>query len=555
MGAAVVAAGGDRRPARVRREAAAAGALALLLYLLTLAANHGEAEDGVTYAAGVREGTAAELSIAPHLAYSWVSWALYNAVRGLGYDGGPLLVMQVMNACLGALGLALLWHLMRAAVPGRTAAFVACGVLGTSFGYWFYSAEAEVYVLSAVLLVACLWAAWRAALEPSLGRFALLGALNGLAVLGHDTNVLFALVVAAVLFLVRGEVARALLLRCGAVYAAAAVAVVVPPYAAAIVGLGFSPGEAYDWLTGYAQSGQWGKTDATNVPKAAVGAGRALVGGHSVFALIDKDTASGALQGKLLREELFMARDTSKAAGAAVLAPVLVVLGGLAMAARGWLRGRALDDRQRTLAWLCAAWLVAYVPFFVWWEPANVEFWIAPWIAAAVLVSLALEKGGGRLVGPVMVGALFLVNLLGSVLPLADESRDYWRERVAWYEANAGPRDLVVTDGYIWSAYVRYFGATRVLDLADLRDPALAREAIASRARALGAERVLLSEMVLDPGGDRYSSCEEVEEACAKAPALRAALLPGSRRLASAPLETVWELRLPDAEPRRPSGP
>src|SRR3954465_11098585 len=88
-------------PSRLRRETALVGAAALALYVLTLAGNHTDAEDGVRYALDVRSGNQAQLSVAPHLAYSWLDWAIYNGARGLGYAGGALGVMQAVNAIPG----------------------------------------------------------------------------------------------------------------------------------------------------------------------------------------------------------------------------------------------------------------------------------------------------------------------------------------------------------------------------------------------------------------------------------------------------------------------
>jgi hypothetical protein len=87
------------------------------IYLLTLAGNHTEAEDGLHYLVAIRDGDLADNSPAYHLIYHWLGWLIYHAALALGYDGGPLLPVQIFNTFTGALGIALLWVLLRMAVP------------------------------------------------------------------------------------------------------------------------------------------------------------------------------------------------------------------------------------------------------------------------------------------------------------------------------------------------------------------------------------------------------------------------------------------------------
>jgi hypothetical protein len=124
-----------------------------------------------------------------------------------------------------------------------------------------------------------------------------------------------------------------------------------------------------------------------------------------------------------------------------------------------------------------------------------------------------------RIAAVATLGAVFVVNLLGSVLPQHDASDDYWRHRADWYEREGRPGDLVIADGYIWISYLRYFAHEQVLDAAKLR--ALPRTAVhklyTTTASTAHVRRVLLSGSVTDPASDDFSSCSEVPEACAAA--------------------------------------
>ena len=543
----------------LRRRVVALEALAVWLavgvfYLLTLAGNHTEAEDALMYLHDIRSGDAAAISHPYHLAYSWCGWLAYRVALALGYGGGPLLPAQVLNALTGALGIATLWVLLRTAVPGRAAALTGCGLLAFSYGYWWYSVEVEVYILSAASLILCLLLAYRAAASPSWKSFGLLGIAHGLAVLAHNTNVLFVGVVAVALLVA----ARSLppgggVARCVLAYAGAGVAVVVPAYVLAMAASGLeTPEEAYGWLTHAAQSDKHGAWEASSLPKAAVGGGRALVGGHFAFSLDPvREVVVGGFSGKSLREELFLVRDYPEGLVFALLVLLAVLAAALLWSALGWLRRRALNRRARLLTALSIAWLAPYALFFTWWEPHNIEFWIAPWVPLAVLFAL-LSSGPGhgaprRLpTGLTVVAVLLAVNFFGSVWPQHSPEDDYWRARTVWYERHASAPDLVVAAGAQSGRYLGYFSSARVIDIDTVfpkhDDPAKGLLALRRRIDETDARRVFFSEEVFYPASDVFSRCTEAQLCDEWAPAMRREYMPRTSVVADGRLETVREL-------------
>src|SRR5215212_1795885 len=102
-------------------EAVAVWMVLSALYLLTLAGNHTESEDALMYLSRIRSGDVSGIFDPYHLIYGWYAWTAYHAALALGYSGGPLLPAQVLDAFTGALGIALLWHLLRTAIPNRVA--------------------------------------------------------------------------------------------------------------------------------------------------------------------------------------------------------------------------------------------------------------------------------------------------------------------------------------------------------------------------------------------------------------------------------------------------
>jgi hypothetical protein len=544
------------RPTRLRvtREVlVVAGAMALV-YLLTMTGNHREAEDSLAYAAGIRSGGAVDVLNQNHLAWGAIGWAFYNGARGLGIADSPLVPLQVLDALLGAAGLGLLWRFLRVGGWSLRETAGACGLLAFSYGYWFYSGEAEVYILSALSLIVCLLLAHRAALDSRPLTFGLLGAANGFAVLAHDTNVLFAFVAAAALVLAAQRDSVRAAVRGALAYAGGAVAVVVPAYAGAAAALGFgSFREFWDWLTAYTGRGRWGHIAAEAIPQGVVGAGRALVGSHFLFAL-DPGRTLEPIGGGDQGQQLYLMRDYPD-----VVAVILIPLGLAALAlvvaalvAR--LRDRPWRERDAatTLDLLCLAWLVPYTLFFLYWEPLNAEFWIAWWVPVAILAGrrLAAWDARRRHVLLAVLGTLAVVNLAGSILPQKGSGGDLWRARVTWYEHHARASDLVLANGYVFTNYVRYFTPATAIDAEEsiaphADDPGAGVFEIQSTMANSPATRFLTSTQALFPARGRYADCAGSEGICDAARVLRPHFLPGARAVAHTPLDTFWVLPRP----------
>ncbi len=143
------------------------------------------------------------------------------------------------------------------------------------------------------------------------------------------------------------------------------------------------------------------------------------------------------------------------------------------------------------------------------------------------------------------VAALFVVNLLGSVLPQRDERRDFWRAKASWYRAHARGDDLIVSNGYVWTAYLRYLLDAEIVDIEDLfREASSEREALDDLRRRLATapRRVLVSGEAFDAFADRPVACLDAPRTCEIAAATARDLRARCTVLAVArePLERVW---------------
>ena len=537
-----------------RGEALLVAVAVAVVYALTRSGNHSETEDSVAFAVRVRDDPARDLLEGTHLVYLAIGRAFARAVAALGLTADPLLALQALDMLLGAAAVGALWLLLRRVGLTRLSAAVACGMVAFSYAFWRNAVEPEVYALSALTLVASLAAAWTASRAPAARAFAVLGIANGAAVLAHVTNVLFAVVALAAVVLAMRE-ARASLAtaaRWGAAYVGAATAVVVPAYAvAAVLHRLDSPGEFSRWFTERSgQPGDFGTLALSNVPRAAFGSARGLVGGHFALSLDPvREFAAARFAGKTFGEERFFLEGFPVALAVALLVLALVAAALVVVLAGRWLRRPALDPRRRALAVLATAWLVPYALFFVWWDPLNIELWYAVWLPAAVLMALPVDTGArGRVGAAVAVGAvaaLFVVNLAGSMLPQRDEARDLWRAKASWYRAHARSDDLVVSNGYVWSAYLRYLLDSDVVDIEDLfRESRTDRDALAElrRRTAHARGRVLVSGEAFHAFADRRAACLDAPRTCAIAAVTARELRDECERVAVVddPFERVW---------------
>ena len=248
-------------------------------------------------------------------------------------------------------------------VAGRVAAASGCGLLGLSYGYWWYSVEAEVYILSTLLLVCSLLLPMssRTQLEVfcSLGwgaRSRYIGAPNECALRNRSNGgTLHCLAIVAV--------GRCNTMRAG--LRGAGIAIVVPSSVLAFAVLRLERlATCTTRLTLYAQpgGGSQGIWSLLNIPKAVFGFGRALVGGHFVFALEpSRKLLLEAFPSYSLREEEFLVRNFPDWLILLLLALSAVVIVALLAPVLGWLRRPKLDSPQaRVLAFLCITWFVPY---------------------------------------------------------------------------------------------------------------------------------------------------------------------------------------------------
>ncbi|RMH54763.1 MAG: hypothetical protein D6679_12845 [Candidatus Hydrogenedentota bacterium] len=460
------------------------GIAVFLLYHSSASPNLGAAHDGIYYVRAMRTGSG--LWHPHHLLPSPLGRLFWRLL------GGDLVArFELLNAFFGAATVAALFFILADRFGLFTAVFYS-GIFALSFGPWFYSSTVEVYIFPLPFLLVSYRLLFRprrgeafdgrganasgaSAGDASPPRSSIFfsGIAAAFAVFFHQTNLLFVFTPAVLLGRRR---LRAFLGWC-LVFTL-------------LVGAGYfwvistgraagrsDSGTAASWMTSYLHTqrglGHW---SATTIPRMAVGTGRFFVGGHFLFRLMG-NFGDGR---HYLEDERFLVQSMPRERAALLLAAVFFgMLGTIVflLAARRAVP-KEMTRRFFASAWSrgLAAWLLPYALFFSWWEPENVEFWIAPMVPFLLLLAegIPIEPIVRKsriavpilLLIPLLLGA---VNWYGSIRYLRDPRNDYYAFRASEFQP-AGPGDRVsVIDPWILAPYLEEKRGVRIAATAEPR--------------------------------------------------------------------------------------
>lgn len=471
------------RAATVPRLAGLLGCIALgSLYIYTRTEVH--TFDALSYTWGVEDKPFGLLFHPHHLLYGPLGWLAYQASLALGYTGRADLPVQVVNALAGAAGIFFLWR-FGASFTGRPfAALGASLAAGLSYAYWVYASEVEVYTLSTAFLILALWALVALEAAPGMVLASMVGLAHAGAILFHQTNLLFGL--ALVSFLIYTPALRrwhivlpyalAVVLPVAAAYGYVAYASQFPDWAS-----------FYGWLTDYARTGQWGGfLSLAHLP--------ALRAGLLTSVSTDIRLATGFFG--------------------------LIVAGGGAGVYQA-LR----NPERRPWVVLASVWFIAYLLFFWWWEPWNIEFWIAllplwslwillawPPLRPAPVRNINLVEQTRRVARliylslPYIAAALLFQAHFAPIKDMGDAGNDYYRQVTDALAQVVQPDELVVTRGNVLDLYIPFYaGHPHVLSLRQMEqqhggDRAVIMDALVSRLdwAILTGQPFLIDQFLLD---------------------------------------------------------
>jgi len=380
-----------------------------------------------------------------HLLFNAFGFFVWRAASALGYVGGPLVVLQSLNAALGAAGVAVFYVALRGLLQrSRWLPLLVSSGLAFSFGYWICAADGRVNMPSVFLMLCAFAVLCRTMQAPRPRRAAAAGALAGAALLFHESAGLFVVVGLAGVLLAEDDPLllpaamklrrRRMALAYGTSWAATAV---LPYLVVGVFALHLHSLSAFrHWTSEYAELGWW--WDFHILHNLTLDAKAFL---HAVIA--DLPGRQGTLR---------VGRHIPVALKTLYYATLLGSVGALyAFLAALPLLWRSHNKRMMVV---CLLWIVVYAAFFTVWAPGYFVFWVPVLVPAAVMLALALahyRARRGGLAANWLLGAWIvlygLLNAQAYFLPHIAPDSDPFRRAAADVRAHTSEGDVILVAG------------------------------------------------------------------------------------------------------------
>jgi hypothetical protein len=416
--------------------------------------------DGVACAIAVELGDLSRLAHGNHLAYGLLGLVFDRSWRLLGYQGQAILSLQALDSLLGGLGAGLFCRLLLRRLACSPAAAVTASLgLAFSYAYWFWSLEAQVYMLGAVFMILAADEAFSVSPRPWA-----VGLWQACAVLGHVGHLMFA--PTAVWLLAATPHRRAALRQYGAVLAGTVALAYVLAGLFCVRPQDFSGLRL--WLLGSAALKLGGEFDWQTGSSAAVNLWDWTFMTLRVFS--DAMALSGWPQ---------------------VLAWILSAAGIATAAAGAW-------DLSRP-ARAALLWLGGYALLFTSWQPHTIVYRVSDLVPFWLLIALAIRKSSVKTAWlGLAVAALTLFNAVNLVLPQRAPERN-----IAYQEAllirKLTPEESWIATSGPGQVYVPYFGHRKPLNMRYFQDPGRLEARLAQLQEAGQAVFVPSSLFAADP--------------------------------------------------------
>lgn len=456
--------------------------LLLLFFLVTAAGNAGETDDVYAFAYRAENFGLDYISDPRLMLYHMAMRLLYLGGQGLGLDIPALTLMRVFSALCAAAALPLLARVIVTdlKLSGATALLTA-GLLGISYGFWRYAAEAEVYIPAILLILAVFHGLSQSlaklqGLFSGLPRFAAWGGLAGLAVLFYQPSVIPLFFAFPFLLLYRN---RLIQLGC---YLAVGGGTVVAGYLLGFLAYWPDPLSLASFQAFLSQrAGEFVvppftlKTVIVSMIRSAFSLSHDLASVNWIFAFDPVvKLIQQAFSSNVITEEVFLA----KRAGLLVYLPFLTLAGLAVLTLRIlWsLRLPPLAPLKQRPFIVILIWTAVNGAIIGRLNPAGLEAWIMVFpplvmLFAVLVIEPCFRLGRERLI-TAFVGVLFLHNAVGGMALVWSPANEYDRVAGAWIIAEAKPEDLVIVNGNAGlGESLRYLSPARVALIGVFQEP------------------------------------------------------------------------------------
>jgi hypothetical protein len=374
-----------------------------------------------------------------HLLYTFLGrlFFLWGRAHGATWDG--LVALQFFDILTGTLGALIAYHLLLRETNDRLIAVLSAAGMIFCHSYWYFSTIPGVRIFATVTpLLAWYALTYVKKLPPAFGW--VLGFAHVLAVLGHQTNLLLIPAFLGGILLLKEKTLWERI-RASIYYLTALTIGVLSAYG--IIGRYIYYRKTFHewlwWVFSYFHSPQkWG---GHFKPSGFERGGSAMV----------RAFLPNVPPLKNMTESL-----TFSAAETILQYAVLVLLAVLL------LRFRHYWNRHRQALWVSILWIVAFVPFFVWWEPWNIEFWVSSTVPCWILLGLVVSdlskywknpvlhlanRGTAVGVWAALMTLLYFYNFQGSVAKTMMVNHYDFQELLGALDWKVRTNDLLVLDG------------------------------------------------------------------------------------------------------------
>lgn len=402
-----------------------------------------------------------------HLLFNALGYVLWRAARALGYAGGSLVVLQSLNATLGAGGVAVFYLTLRGLLQrSRWLPLLISLGLAFSFGYWLCAADGRVNMPSVFLMLCAFAVLCRAMQRPRQAQAAAVGALAGGAVLFHESAGLFVAVGLAGVLLAEDDplllpaVLRLRRRRMALAYLGAWAATVGLPYlAVGVLALHLHSVAAFrHWTSEYAELGWWWDFHVLRNLRLDLYAFR-----HAAF--VEPPGKQGTFH--LSRHIPLALKGLYFASLFGWLGAVYAFLAALPLLWR---------SHNRRMMIVCVLWIIVYAAFFTVWSPGYFVFWVPVLVPTAVMLALALAhyraRRGGLAANWLLGAWVILYGLLNAqayFLPHLAPNSDPFRRIAADIHRHTQEGDVILVagagDGGPCEVALPYFADREVISL------------------------------------------------------------------------------------------
>ncbi|MFA7256173.1 MAG: hypothetical protein WC047_01175 [Kiritimatiellales bacterium] len=425
-------------------------------FLLTVPANHSEAEDAYFYARMAEQGAWPGLFHMHHLIYLPLMRMIFRAVQLVGYNGRAFPVLTGVSMICGALTVCLFAVLLQRMNVKKNLAWLFAGSLLFSYGFWRYSTTVEIYTPAAALSLLAFYCAVRSTDRPFFWGSVLAGSL---ALLLHLVTISAVLLAVPLFYLLRRQKIQA------ALYILIVLLITGAGYGL-VFGCGIRPEVFNDALV---QRGTL--LNLQTWISALIAWGQTVFSGNFLFSIpFASQQIVRLLPFQMLQEELFMGRQAPF--WVPVVAPVTF---GLAIGLAVGLFCVVLRHMKQMMANR----FVAFISVLVWFagaaamalcsEPANPEMWICVlppfWLLSGLAWNAVPESRCSRWMPFALAAVLLLHNWAGGMSLVKSPEGDYCQQKGAWIIEQAGPEDLILTaDSHSFVTFLQYHTPACVLD-------------------------------------------------------------------------------------------